>query len=228
MRLEDIVLLDDKDNYFIWKKINSSNPLELINISMGIDEESVAMNIDEFVRRFNLNGFIEEKSLSEILLKDDFKKKDIIINSFRKYRFIVFDDFKENYERFKGKQEYFTMGALIDDVKTSKLEFRLCILIDYIYETDNYALAAVMGFDGIYLSRVTKELIDLYESSVFPCLKLWELIISGNKNIDNFLEERKFLSEKIPYSYSEKGEISSYSVSIEELYKIMNNKDEGK
>lgn len=226
MKLENVMLLEDKDNYLIWKRINSSSPSELINISMGIDEESVSKNIDEFVKRFNPDNFVGRKSLSEILMKEDFSKRDLIINSFRKYRIVIFDDFKENYEKFKDKQEYFTIGALIDDVETSKLEFRICILIDYIYESDNYALTALFGFDRIYLTRLTKELIDLYDSSIFPCFKLWELIISGDEGIDSLLEERKFLSEKIPYKYSDKGEISSYSVSIEELYKLMDKEED--
>lgn len=225
MKLEEVVLLTEEENKGIWERINSSSPSELINISMGVDEKSITGNIDEFIKRFRTDRFAGSESFSELLMGEDFSKKDLIVSSFRKYRFIIFDSFKEDYEKFKGKQEYFTIGALVDDVKTSNLDFRICILIDYIYSQDTYALTTIFGFEGIYLNKLTKELIDLYESSIFPCLKLWELIISGNKEIDSFLEERKFLSEKIPYRYSSKGEISSYSVSIEELYELMDKEE---
>ena len=227
MKFEDVILMKDEENATVWNRINLSNPSELINISMGVDEESVSRNIDEFVIKFTPDKFVGEKSFSGVLSEDSFSKKDIIINSFRKYRFIIFDNFKENFQRCKEEnREYFTIGAIVDDVSTQKLNFRICILIDYIYKIDNYAVTALFGFDGIYLTRVTKELVDLYDSSLFPCLKLWELIISGNEDIDSFLEERKFLSEKIPYSYSKEGEISSYSISIEELYDLMDKKEQ--
>ena len=222
MKIEDVILIKDEENYAVWNRINLSNPSELININLGVDEESVSKNIDSFIKKFSPEKFVEGKSFSEVLSRDDFSKKDVIINSFRKYRFVLFDNFKDNYEKCKKEgRDYFTIGAIVDDVKTSKVEFRICIIIDYIYKLDNYAVTALFGFDGIYLSKVTKELIDLYDSSLFPCLKLWELIISGNKKVDSLLEERRFLSEKIPYKYHKEGEVTSYSVSIEELFDLM-------
>ena len=217
MVIKDVILMNTQENSSFWRKIDLSNPSEIINVNFGVDDESVSKNIDSFIKKISPDKFLNGKSFSEVLLNDSFSKRDIIISSFRKYRFVLFDNFKENYEKYKGARDYFTIGALIDDVSLPELNFRLCILIDYIYETDNYALTTVFGVDGIQLSTVTKELLDLYENSIFPCLKLWEIIISGSKSITSLLEERNFLSEKVFYPYCKDKEISSYSVSIQEL-----------